>query len=399
MLLPVLSSVLLPLLGSPLDRRRRSLNAVVRAALFGNNELGVMFYLDDALTATGDGVFLFQDSAGTTPVTAVGQAVGLYLDRRFALAMGTERLGTGAIGLLGTAAAATYNAGTGVGTAQRVDAANQSYVQFGSLNASSYRVSMANTGASNIALRSGGPAGVIVANISAGTSFSGVIPSASGLITITSSSGDVAFTVSRVRELPGNHRTATGTTRPVLGSDSFGLHLLPDGSDDFMQGTMDFSAHQRALGLECVGRQSGGTQIHFELASPAASTSGGLNQYSATNWLAQLGTSPGNNTASATPTDAAPVTKVRRTQWDRTVATAAQIRQFINGVETGTTTLTGTPTTGQLASGSYFTQGRSGGLFSNAKEYALVVRAGTLPSTEIIAMAERWAASKAGLTI
>lgn len=55
-------------------QRNAPIEALVRASLFGNAEQGAWFDPSDFST-------LFQDSAGTTPVTAVGQPVGRILDK------------------------------------------------------------------------------------------------------------------------------------------------------------------------------------------------------------------------------------------------------------------------------------------------------------------------------
>ena len=57
-------------------------------SLFANNEPGVWYDLSDITT-------LYQDSAGTTPVTAVEQPVGLMLDKSQGLALGPELITNG----------------------------------------------------------------------------------------------------------------------------------------------------------------------------------------------------------------------------------------------------------------------------------------------------------------
>ena len=52
----------------------KGLGNIIRTLLFSNNEVGVMYDPSDFST-------MFQDSAGTTPVTAVEQSVGLILDK------------------------------------------------------------------------------------------------------------------------------------------------------------------------------------------------------------------------------------------------------------------------------------------------------------------------------
>ena len=68
-----LQSTLQPVMRSPLDFRRRG-GGFDPKSLFRNGEVGVWYDPSDLST-------LFQDSAGTTPVTAVGQPVGLMLDK------------------------------------------------------------------------------------------------------------------------------------------------------------------------------------------------------------------------------------------------------------------------------------------------------------------------------
>lgn len=62
---------------------RSSGNVFSPASLFVNGEQGAWYDPSDYTT-------LFQDSAGTTPVTAVEQAVGLVLDKSKFLALGSE---------------------------------------------------------------------------------------------------------------------------------------------------------------------------------------------------------------------------------------------------------------------------------------------------------------------
>jgi len=57
-------------------------------SLFANGEQGLWYDPSDFSS-------MFQDSAGTTPVTAVGQPVGLILDKRFGLALGAEIITNG----------------------------------------------------------------------------------------------------------------------------------------------------------------------------------------------------------------------------------------------------------------------------------------------------------------
>ena len=73
-----------PMLGTG----KRGLSTYVRE-LFINNEQGFFYDHNDLST-------MFQDAAGTAPVTAVGQPVGLMLDKSKGLELGSDLRGTGA---------------------------------------------------------------------------------------------------------------------------------------------------------------------------------------------------------------------------------------------------------------------------------------------------------------
>jgi len=164
---------------------------------------------------------LYQDAAGTTPVTALGQPVGLALDKsRGGLAnLGPSRIANGAVGLTGTATAATYNTTTGAGTAVRVDPSNQSFVQFSGLTANALcLITVQNTGANSLTVRTGVDSGAIFATVAAGAATRMIgQASAGGQIAIVPSTGTIAFTVLGFNEVPGVHAIqATSASRPAL---------------------------------------------------------------------------------------------------------------------------------------------------------------------------------------
>jgi len=92
-----------------LNRRRRGFTAFSPSALFALAEPGVWYDPSDLTT-------LYQDTAGTTPVTAAGQTVALMLDKSKGLALGTELVTNGDFsgGTTGwTATGATLSVDTG----------------------------------------------------------------------------------------------------------------------------------------------------------------------------------------------------------------------------------------------------------------------------------------------
>ena len=192
--------------------------------LFRMGQVGWAHWYDSpSLYPGGNHLYLYQDSAGTTPVTAVGQSVGLVLDRAYGGRTEASLLANGATGLTGTATAASYSTTTFAGSVSRAgDAINQSWVTWTGLTTSAiHRIRITNTGATSLDVRNGGVSGTIVASIAAGvTSY--VHPLTSGgstsiTITATSNSTTATFTLSEFAQVPGVHRIqATSASRPLL---------------------------------------------------------------------------------------------------------------------------------------------------------------------------------------
>ena len=162
---------------------------------------------------------LFQDSAGTTPVTTPGQTVGLMLDKSQGLVLGSELRGTGAIGLTGTATAATYNTTTGAATCFRVDASNQSFVTLtGLTSTATYVVTVTCTSAVvGMSVRAGSFSAAAATTLTAGQTKTAYVTGTTS-ITFTDSGSGCSFTVTSVKLLAGNHATqATSAQRPTYG--------------------------------------------------------------------------------------------------------------------------------------------------------------------------------------
>jgi hypothetical protein len=198
--------------------RSKTGGAFSPAGLFANNEQGAWYDPSDFST-------LYQDSTGTTPVTAVEQPVGLMLDRSRGLVLGAELRGTGVPALSGSATAATYNAGTGAGTANRVNPSNQSFVNFGGFApGSAFVATVQNTGSVLLVVRqsTATSAGAFIQTISAGQTATVVGQvSSTGFMAVSgvNDGTSVDFTVLSLQALPGNHASqATSASRPVLRS-------------------------------------------------------------------------------------------------------------------------------------------------------------------------------------
>lgn len=192
-------------------------------AFFAAGEQGI--WLDPSDFST-----LFQDAAGTTPVTAVGQPVGLALDKRLGLALGSELKATGTTGLVGAATAASYNTGTGTAAVTMVDSVNQSYVRFG-VNSNAFHKITVSVQTNSVIFRVGTYAGTQWVTVSAGASINVFVPSVGVTeITITAATATTAtFTITSVREIAGNHTYQTTlAARPTAQSNYLSLDKTDD---------------------------------------------------------------------------------------------------------------------------------------------------------------------------
>lgn len=190
------------------------------------------------VTDVNDFSTLSQTRYYMTPVTAAGQAVGLALDLSQGLELGADLKGTAAVGLTGTATAATYNTGTGAGTCVRVDASNQSWVSIGSLNALyTYKAPITNTGAVELSIRTATSGGTVLATIAASATVDVYFNGNATCVVTASAAGTAAFTIGAFQHIAGNHFRAPndGTERPTLVEITAGNYALQgDGTGDYM---------------------------------------------------------------------------------------------------------------------------------------------------------------------
>ena len=195
-------------------------------SLFINNEQGVWYDPSDFST-------MFQDSAGTTPVTAVEQPVGLVLDKSKGLVLGPELVTNGTFdsGTAGWSAAITGSTIAAVGgelvlTEGGSQNPSADY-NFGAIAGKTYKLTatIRKAGAAT-AVRitvNGGATILLESNSSTPVTWSGTfISTGTGTLRLyaiaaASSSGQGIFDNISVKELPGNHATqATAASRPIL---------------------------------------------------------------------------------------------------------------------------------------------------------------------------------------
>ena len=220
-------------------------------ALFASGEEGAWYDPSDMST-------MFQDVAGTTPVTAAGQPVGLILDKSKGLTLGAELITTAPNN--GT----TYSFDTYTTDGLLITAASTNtsklagaYWDLGSLLPANTWVKLTIT----VSVSPGSlvPKIVFVGNqTGAGGYLSNVHTLTTGTHTvflkttgstrylqIGTGNGLFDFSVSSIsaKELPGNHATqSTSAARPVLQTSGGLWYLDFDGADDWMRAT--FASNQ-----------------------------------------------------------------------------------------------------------------------------------------------------------
>jgi hypothetical protein len=187
------------------------------ASLFENGEQGVWYDPSDYTT-------LFQDSAGTTPVTAVEQPVGLILDKSKGLTLGSELVSNGDFSNGGTGwyvgGGWTVSSGAASTAASFTDVLYQDITV---VAGRTYQVAFDLSGVSG---------GGVLPSLYGGTTVFGptltaeqrhvihlVAASGNTALRFFKSFSSAAFTLDNisVRELPGNHASqGTSASRPVL---------------------------------------------------------------------------------------------------------------------------------------------------------------------------------------
>lgn len=221
--------------------------------MFSAGEQGVWYDPSDFST-------MWQDSAGTTPVTAVEQPVGLVLDKSKGLVLGAELVSNGsefadsagwtaAGGVISVAAGTLSITSSGSGFAARAQ-----YQAVTTVSGRTYRVLASNI-AGSMVVRVGTTAGgtdlLVSSTQAAGTNYSAVFTATSTtsyFSAVGSSVNGIVLTIDNisVKELPGNHgKQATSAARPLEKGSPYRIDY--DGVDDSIGITFPVS-----LGAACT---------------------------------------------------------------------------------------------------------------------------------------------------
>lgn len=388
-------------------------------ALFANGEQGVWYDPSDLTT-------LFQDAAGTIPVTAVEQPVGLVLDKSKGLALGPELVtnGTFDTGTTGwtVATGGSFTVVGGVGRLLSVSQETYVSAPVTTVIGKWYKVSVGyvQRGGSVPTLRVGtSKAGRQNANVSLPDTATPiyayfVATSTTTYISLMLNVPTLGVYVDvdniSVRELPGNHAVQSVNTgyRPLLKQDENGnYYLLFDGTNDAMAtSAIDFTATDKMTVWAGVRKLSDANQfpVIVELSNGLNVDSFALySSGNASNLNAYCSSVRGNSGDAYyyLKTFASPTTNVVLLAFDIAGATIAEENKpRVNGT-TPTLVVGGAGPAGSGNYGNYplYIGARGGAsLYFNGRLYSLIVR-GAQSSANLIAATERYVARKTGVVL
>lgn len=366
-------------------------------SLFSLGEQGAWYDPSDLST-------LFQDSAGTTPVTAVGQPVGLMLDKRLGLLLGAEVVINGNFNV-DTSWTKDVNWAISGGVATNL-LGGGNLTQAGSIQVGKfYRIEFDQIGplVNTLTVFIGASTVIPFTNSSiAGRKVIHAYCTGDTRLIFQAMGANTAIDNISVKELPGNHAfQATTTSRPILKQDVNGkYYLLFDGIDDGMQtSTIDFTATDKMTVFAGVNAPSSAVSIFLELSVNATSNDGSfyISDNEAVSGLAThrvrgTGTLGGGSTA-ATPDKLIGVWR-----FDTSAASSEQTNVRYNG--TGVIdSIVGTTQTLNFGNYPLFIGRRAGvNLPFNGHLYGLITR-GALSTDAQITSTEKWLVNKTGVTL
>jgi hypothetical protein len=370
------------------------------ASLFAGGEPGAWYDPSDLTT-------LFQDSTGSTPVTATGQTVGLMLDKSQGLVLGSERLTNGDFSGGSTGWSVTGNDATHIATFSGGTLRYQSDTTTPILNVSqtgtmvvgkTYLVTVVTSAYTSGSIKSDAFGATVVLSNGLGTiTFRGTASSTGFVITRNSTNVDITIDSVSIKEIAGNHATqATSTQRPTYQIDSNGKpYLLFDGVDDGMvTGTITpaIDKVQVFAGVRKLGSATEGTVV--ELSASRQLNSGCFTLIAPTVTLDYYNfASKGTSGAFATLASTSPITNILSGIGDISAPNA--VLRVNGGAEISTVTTT-QGTGNYLAYPLYI--GRRGGASNpfNGRLYSLIVRFGPNLTTGQITSTESWVNGKTG---
>jgi len=373
-------------------------------SLFANGEQGAWYDPSDIST-------LFQDAAGTTPVTASGQPVGLILDKSQKLSYGPDLVTNGEF-TTNTNNWSAFNAVLSVenGTIKvddSVSAGDNSSAQqqlTGLVVGKSYMISgqiISSSGSGNIVLWQEGDN----TTITSGASFQLVASVAqfngSGIFTASGTAATIGlvsngnsityFDNLSVRELNGNHATqSVAANRPTYRAGGGLAWLEFDGVNDTLEANPIGSIIQSISGFY-VATHNNSQKTEIVFGAQGDSTANRIQFYANTDGKRYVGIQ-GNNGSSFSQSGTATTKQVAGAVWN-----GSNINSYINAVESFNSNQSGNLdlTTGIIYVGGSpnFSSLRFAGVF-----YGGILVASALSDDEI-SQTTQYLANKSGVTL
>ena len=369
---------------------------------------------------------MFQDSAGTTPVTAVGQPVGLILDKSKGLVLGPELVTNGDFsnglsgwtitqdkpGDLTVVSGKVRTVSDGITDAGVHNSVGQNITTVvGRTYKLTFDVTIVTSGAYNYRAQIGGVDVLQWASPGSSGTNTGFFTATSTTSFVNvfgisfNSVGEVLLDNISVKEVPGNHASqATSAKRPLLQNDGVNNYLAFDGVDDALAtAIIDFTSTDKMSvfsGHE-FGRTNPGSML-AELGDDGGVSIGGftyLYGYAVGVYQLQMKTSVGTGLVGISGTYPADVKTVGTALFDTAGVTIADDVKFrIDSVPKSP--ISGTPVpTGTFGNLALNIGSRVGSVFPMlGRIYSLIVL-GRLATTQEITDTETWVAGKTGVTL
>lgn len=388
------------------DRFRAGSSQFNPASLFAAGENGAWYDPSDLST-------LYQDAAGTIPVTADGQPVGLALDKRLGLALGPERVTNGTFDtdltgwLTGPNIVATHVGGAASVTRTGAVTTTAAFYQDVPVTpGKTYKITLSASGNDIARLISNTSPAITALNEARVGEFQYIVTATSINIRLsfwTFDGGTVIIDNVSVREIQGNHATqTTSTSRPTYQTDGT-LHWLTfDGVDDWLVTptiTPGANIAQVMNGMRVTGT---GLGIVAELGNDT--TSGDIRTYVtgvANTFVAGLRGSSGTG-GQATSARTPPYSAVFFANIDGNgLSINDQILLRTNGADDEGATFGGYPgVVSAFSTNPIYIGRRTGTTFPlNGRIYGLIVRFGDSLSDQQRAQSESYLAGKTGVVI
>lgn len=245
-------------------------------SLFANSEQGFAYDPNDLTT-------MFQDAAGTVPVTGAGQPVSLMLDKSKGLALGTNAVLNGDFSQGGTSwgvlGGVTFSGGKAVYDGLNNPSIYQSVpnIELGAFYKVRFTISNLVKGA--LAVRIG--TGAFTFGFNQNKTYEVILPAiGSGLLQFPTAGSGAVLELSdiSVKKLSGNHAYQTvSASRPILQRNATtGVYYLEfDGVDDSLQtNNIDFTATNKVSLFAGVRKLGSSPAVLVELSADSNASTG-----------------------------------------------------------------------------------------------------------------------------